>query len=147
MGKKKEKAITVVIDTNVLVSALIFKGDSSCLIDIWEKGDIRPLFSKATFEEFRRVLEYPKFHLSSQEINAIIREDVLPFFDVIAPIEEKTGFSRDPEDDKFITLAIAADADFVISGDKDLLILKKVGKTRIIRLSDFLKTTVPNPRL
>jgi putative PIN family toxin of toxin-antitoxin system len=137
MGKKKEAAITVILDTNVLVSALIFKGELEKLVDLWKKDKIRPLFSKATFAEFRRVLDYPKFRLSAAEIAAIIQEDVLPFFDVVEPVKKKSGLCRDPEDDKFIALAMTAGADFIITGDDDLLSLRKVEKTDIVKPAVF----------
>jgi putative PIN family toxin of toxin-antitoxin system len=138
MGKKKEKFIKVILDTNVLVSALLFKGDTARLVDLWKAGKIRPVFSRATFAEFRRVLDYPKFQLSSTEIEAIVKEDILPFFDVMEPVEEKIGFCRDPEDDKFAALAIASKADFLITGDDDLLCLKKIEKTHILKPAMFL---------
>jgi len=137
MGKKKEAAITVILDMNILVSALIFKGELSKLVDLWKKGQIRPLFSRATFAEFRRVLDYQKFRLSVEEIETIAQEDVLPFFDVVEPVKKKSGLCRDPEGDKFLTLAMTAGADIIITGDDDLMSLKKVGNTDIIKPASF----------
>jgi uncharacterized protein len=139
MGKKKETAITVILDTNVLVSALIFKGELTGLVDLWKTGKIRPLFSRVTFAEFRRVLDYSKFRLSIEEIENIVQEDVLPFFDVVEPVTKKSGLCRDPEDDKFLALAITAGADFIITGDDDLLSLKKVVNTNIVKPAGFLR--------
>jgi putative PIN family toxin of toxin-antitoxin system len=62
MGKKKE-GVTVVLDTNVLVSALLFRKETSRIVDLW-KEKIIPVFSKETFDEFKMVLGYPKFSLS-----------------------------------------------------------------------------------
>ena len=78
MGEKKK--LKVVLDTNVLVSALLFKGELSKIVDLWERGRIIPLISHETFDEFKRVIAYPKFSLTANEIRAIIEENILPFF-------------------------------------------------------------------
>ena len=83
MGKKEKTLKTVVLDTNILVSALLFRGELSGIVDLWKKGKFIPLLSKETFEEFRTVLEYPKFSLSVEDIRVIIEEEVLPYFDII----------------------------------------------------------------
>ena len=140
MGKKKEKFLTVILDTNVLVSALLFKGEVTHLADLWKAGKIRPVFSRATFAEFRKVLDYPKFRLSPLEIEAIIKEDILPFFGVIDSVKEINGFCRDPHDDKFAALAIASNPAFLITGDDDLLCLKRIEKTQIVKPGAFLRT-------
>ena len=61
MGKRKKEAIKVVLDTNILVSALLFKTELSKIVDLWKKGRIIPFFSGETFDEFMRVLEYLLF--------------------------------------------------------------------------------------
>ncbi len=144
MGKKKEKLVTVILDTNVLVSALLFRGETSRLVDFWKAGRIRPVFSRATFAEFRRVLDYPKFRLSSLEIETILKEDILPFFDVLDLVEEQSGFCRDPQDDKFATLAVASGSAFLITGDDDLLCLKRIEKTQVVKPGAFWKTIGKN---
>jgi putative PIN family toxin of toxin-antitoxin system len=69
VGKKQKKIVRVVLDTNVLISALLFKGELSKIVRLWQTGKIIPVVSKETFEELRTVLEYPKFSLSGAEIN------------------------------------------------------------------------------
>jgi putative PIN family toxin of toxin-antitoxin system len=135
---KKEKTLTVVLDTNVLVSALLFKGELSRLVDLWKKDNIIPVFSRETFGEFRTVLGYPKFSLTGQEIKMLIEEEVLPFFEIIE-ITEKVRICRDPDDNKFIACAVSASAKFVISGDRDLLDVGKYKSVRIISASEFLR--------
>ena len=61
----------VVLDTNVLVSALLFKGRLARLVELWQKGAIVPVISKETFDELRTVLCYPKFALNAEEIRRI----------------------------------------------------------------------------
>lgn len=139
MGKKPKKIRRVVLDTNVLISALVFKGDLSKIAVLWQKNKIIPLISKETFDEFRTVLEYPKFTLSSGEIKSIIKQEILPFFEVVNVSKRVKGVCRDPDDDKFISCAISANADCIVTGDKDLSDLKKYQSIKIIHASDFVK--------
>jgi putative PIN family toxin of toxin-antitoxin system len=137
MGKEK-KVRRVVLDTNVLISALLFRGESSKLVGLWEKGAIIPVISRETFEEFKKVLAYPKFSLAGEEIKAVIEENILPFFEVVDITDKVAGVCRDPDDEKFLSCAVSASADFIVSGDKDLCDLKSHKSVRIIRLSEFI---------
>jgi putative PIN family toxin of toxin-antitoxin system len=138
VGKKKAVK-RVVLDTNVLISALLFKGEASRIVVLWQKGKINPLISKETFNELRAVLEYPKFSLSRNEIKSIIEDEILPFFEVVEVEENIKGTCRDPDDDKFISCAVSGEADWIVSGDKDLSDLGKYRSVRIIHVSEFLK--------
>lgn len=139
MGKKPKKIIRVVLDTNVLISALLFKGELSRIVGLWQKGKIIPVISKETFDELRTVLEYSKFSLSRAEIKSLIEHDILPFFEVVNVSKHVKGTCRGPEDDKFISCAISASVDWIVTGDKDLSDLKKYQSIRIIHASDFIK--------
>ena len=88
MGKKKKEVIRVVLDTNVIISALLFTGESSRIIHLWQDQKIIPVISRETFEELREVLLYPKFDLTDTEIHNIIEKEILPYFEVIDPVEE-----------------------------------------------------------
>jgi len=139
LGKKEKAVGRIVLDTNTLVSALLFKGSLAAIVDLWKSGRCTPVFSKETFSEFKTVLEYPKFSLTAQEIKIIIQEEVLPYFEVIDVSEQITGICRDPDDDKFIACAVSASAEFMVSDDKDLLDIGRYNAIRIISPSDFLK--------
>jgi len=129
----------VVLDTNVLVSALLFGGRLDALIGRWKSGDLIPLFSRATFAEFRRVLAYPRFGLTGPEINALIEEEILPWCEVVETGEEIRGVCRDHGDDIFLSCAVAAGADAIVSGDRDLLDLGAFRDIPILSVADFLK--------
>ena len=132
MGKKEKAVGKVVFDTNILVSALLFKGGLAALVDLWKKGRLIPVLSRETFQEFKAVLEYPKFSLMRQEIKVIIAEEVLPYFEVIEIADTVKGICRDADDDKFIACGVSAGADFIVSGDKDLLDMGRYKSVRII---------------
>lgn len=136
MGKKEKAVKKVVLDTNILVSALLFKGELSKIVDLWKKGKIAPIVSRETFAEFKNVLEYPKFALTEDEIKAIMENEVLPFFVVVKLTDSVIGACNDPDDDKFLSCAVSASANLIVSGDKDLCDL---GKYKSVRAADFLK--------
>jgi uncharacterized protein len=136
MGKKKKGVTRVVLDTNVLVSALLFKGRVSGFVTLWQQGKLAPLLSKETFEELNKVLTYPKFSLDREEIRGIVEDEVLPFFEIVEPIE---GVCPDPDDDPFIACAVSGGAEFVVSGDGQLVGLKQYKRVRFVTPSEFLK--------
>ena len=138
MGKKSKKIIGVVLDTNVLISALLFKGELSRIVGLWREGKIIPIISRETFDELRTVLEYPKFSLSRAEIKSLIENEILPFFEVVNVSKHVKEVCRDPGDDKFISCAISANADCIVTGDKDLFDLKEYQSIRIIHASDLI---------
>ena len=139
MGKKKTGKIRVVLDTNVLVSALLFIGPLNRLISLLEKRRIILLLSKDVFLEYLRVLSYPKFGLAAVEIRAILEEHILPFAEMVEATPIRRIVREDPEDDKFLALATAGRAEYVISGDKHLLILGRYGGSRIVTARELLE--------
>jgi putative PIN family toxin of toxin-antitoxin system len=137
--KTKPQVIRVVLDTNVLVSALLFGSKLNRLVVKWKTGDVVPVFSRATFDEFRRVLAYPRFALSESEIRVLIEDEVLPYFDVVETREVIRGACRDPGDDIFLSCAVAARVDAIVSGDKELLDMGCFREIPIISVRDLLK--------
>ena len=135
----KIKVIRVVIDTNVVISALLFGGIPGKLIALWKKVGIKPLVSKKIIDEYLKVLAYPKFNLSGEEINYLLYQEILPFFEVISVQQRPVIVKKDPSDDKFISCAQAGKADIIISGDKHLLALKSYRKIKILSPSEFLE--------
>ncbi len=128
----------VVIDTNVLVSALLFGGSPGKLVSLWKGGAIQPLASAAMFEEYLRVLAYPKFDLSEGEIEFLVSEEILPWFEVVTVPGGQPVVTDDPADDKFIWCAEKGPADAVISGDEHLLTLP-APPVPILTVDQFLR--------
>ena len=135
----QEKVIKIVIDTNVIISALLFGGVPGKLIDLWKEGHVKPLISEAMMLEYLRVLAYPKFKLSEDEINYIIHQEILPFFKVIKTKPGAVVITEDPEDDKFIQCAEAGNAKIIISGDRHLLALKSHRGIKIMTPNEYLE--------
>lgn len=114
----------IVIDTNLVVSALVFGGKAAKLRWAWQADHYRPLASKATITELIRVLAYPKFKLTRDEQEDLL-SDYLPFCDtVLMPDQSPTiPDCRDPFDAPFLLLALVGQADYLVTGDRDLLCL------------------------
>ena len=132
---------SVVIDTNVIVSALLFEGKPGELIRLWKTGEIQPLISKEITEEYLRVFAYPKFNLSENEIGFLFNHEILPYFKAvkIKSGRWKTAIQDDPSDDMFIRCAVSGMCKIIISGDRHLLDLKIYNEIRILSISLFLK--------
>jgi putative PIN family toxin of toxin-antitoxin system len=112
----------VVLDTNVVLSALLFGGGPSGRVRVgWQLGRFTPLASTATVAELVRVLGYPKFRLSAGEQEELLA-DYLPWVQVVR-IPPAAPACRDPFDLPFVHLAIAGKASAGVSGDRDLLAL------------------------
>lgn len=134
----------VLLDTNVLVSALLFAGTSSELVTLWQRGALTILLSRPILDEYLRVLSYPKFDLSEEEIKGLIQEELLPYVEVVNPRRRLRVVKRDPSDDKFLECALTGKSRVVISGDKDLL---SIGRYRQIRIQSPAQFLADNPQL
>ena len=137
MGKVKVKR--VVIDTNVVISALLFGGEPGELIPLWKSGRIKPLASKEMVDEYLRVLTYPRFGLTPEEINFLLYQEIVPYFEIVKAKPGRVIVRDDPSDDKFIRCAEAGRAKTIISGDQHLLRLKSFGAISILTPVQFLK--------
>ncbi len=136
--------LRVVLDTNVVLSALVFGGGPAGRLRLaWQQQAFVPLASSATVQELVRVLAYPKFHLSVPEQEELLA-DYLPYAELVriptpAP---RVPDCRDPLDLPFMQLAMAGKAQVLVSGDRDLLVLavefEKFCGCRILNLDTFL---------
>ncbi len=135
----------VVLDTNVVLSALVFgKGTTARLRAAWQGSRFLPLVSTATARELVRVLSYPKFRLEAQEQQELLA-DYLPYAEVVRIPEPPPSVPvcRDPFDLPFLHLAAAGRADALVTGDADLLTLARVGRCPIMTPEAFLSGLPP----
>lgn len=132
--------LRVVIDTNLVVSALVFGGNIARLRLAWQADRFIPLASKATITELIRVLTYPKFKLTQTEQEDLL-SDYLPFCETVVmpeilPVIPKC---RDLYDEPFLVLALAGNADYLVTGDRDLLNLVDHFSCPIVTAEAFFK--------
>ncbi len=137
----------VVLDTNVLVSAIITPGNQppAKIVAALMNVEYLAVVSKPVLAEYLRVLNYPKV-LKAGRINV---SDTIRFVDLVfegaelvkIPKDKRREISnlRDPNDLDFLLTAKFGQADYLVSGDKDLLVLESYGQTKIISPAEFLK--------
>ena len=132
--------IRVVIDTNLLVSALVFGGNMARLRFAWQSDRFIPLASKATIMELMRVLAYPKFKLTRTDQEDLLA-DYLPFCETVLMPEQLPVIPqcRDPFDEPFLILALVGCADYLVTGDRDLLCLVDSFACPIVTFEEFYK--------
>ena len=133
----------VVIDTNVLVSAA-WRDKSPEAVVVWvtHQEDWEWIISREILDEYREVLRREKFKLSPEitEKWDYIVTNLTTLIDVNIGVD----FPRDQEDAKFLACALAAEADYLITGDADFSEAQKLTKTTIISVSMFKKLMMDN---
>ena len=125
--------VRLILDTNVLLSALLFPaGSLSWLRQAWQSEAIRPLTSRDTTAELIRVLAYPKFHLNDDEREDLLA-DYLPWCETVRVLNPPlVPACRDPFDRPFLELALVAQSDALVTGDADLLALTETFSVPIL---------------
>ena len=128
--------LRVVLDTNVLVSGLAYPGSiPGHIVSVWRQGGIDVVLSRYILDEIASVLpRLSQIQLSSTEIQDLI--DSLMFLaDVIEPDAEQEPTLRDPADQHVLGTLRASRADYLITGDRDLIVL--AGKYPIVTPAEF----------
>lgn len=132
----------VVLDTNVLVSALLSPGHPpALLLNAWMDNRFELLVSRQQLAEIGRVTRYPglKSRIRPSEAGRLVNLLGGLATDVIAPVE--VDMSPDPFDNFLLGLALSGAADYLVTGDKaGVLALKRVGQARIVSAHDFCRT-------
>ena len=131
-----------VVDTNILVSSIAFpnKLPSQALRKAISEGVL--VFSQDTIAEFKDVLLRPKF---DRYIGKRLREAFLVEIVTSALLVNSSpckATCRDPNDQMFLDIVDSGDVDFLVSGDKDLLVLEKTGKCSIVSPAEFLQLSL-----
>ena len=124
----------VVVDTNIFVSAFIWGGQPKRVIEKWLKGKFILLLSPFLLSEIILVLE--RFGFSQpdlRKIRYILEDNSLKFLP-----KKKVKVCRDEKDNQVLDLCLAGQANFLVTGDKDLLTLKKFCQTQIFTPKEFL---------
>jgi putative PIN family toxin of toxin-antitoxin system len=138
--------LRVVLDTNVVLSALVFgSGVAGRVRRAWQQGVLLPLARTATVQELVRVLAYPKFRLSQAEQEELLA-DYLSYTETvrIPKPPPHVPACRDALDEPFMHLAVAGRAQVLVSGDQDLLAIaaefEQASGCPILTLDAFCKT-------
>ena len=128
----------IILDTNLWISFLISKKFNQ-IDKLIENKEITIIFSDELIEEFINVVSRPKFkkYFSKKDI-----EKVLEYFDQFGElinVKSNIQICRDEKDNFLLNLSVDSGSDYLISGDKDLLVLEKIEETKIMTFADFIE--------
>ena len=137
------KAERVVVDTNVLISAVLLpQGPPRAVLEAVRSDNGVLLFSDETFEELRSRLCLPRFDAYvSRERRALYIAQVQAVSEWVSITNAKLG-CRDPDDDKLLETALLGQADCLITGDRDLLEMSPFQRIPILTPAGFLESRV-----
>lgn len=130
--------IKVVLDTNILISAIVFGGKPRKVLEAAIKGKIHLVLTEEIIVEIRGVLEGKKFQYPS-EITELIIQELEALAEIVKPKERIKVIEKDPEDNRVLECAQQEQADYIVSGDVHLLEIKEFQGTRILIPGEFLK--------
>lgn len=133
----------VVIDTNVMVSALLTStGAPGKILDLWVQGRFRLIASQQILDEYFEVLVRKGIE---PDLVGVLSRRMSRYAHLVAPKERLNVVEQDASDNKFLECAVERNANYVVSGDRHLLALKRFGETEIVTPTRFLKLVQPNP--
>lgn len=135
----KIRKTKIILDTNIWISFLITK-DFKKLDLLINNGKIQLLFSNELFEEFIAVVHRPKFkkYFTKDDVEKLL--DNFNSYGKIINVKSDIKECRDTKDNFLLNLAIDGKADYLLTGDNDLLDMQTIQKTKIVSITDFLKS-------
>jgi uncharacterized protein len=125
-----------VFDTNVQIAAFVAEGLCTGLLRRARRGDFNLYLSPFIISEFENVLS-KKIKADKPEICDAVKILKETVHEIVDTGEEVKGVCRDKDDDNILSCAKVSEADYLVTGDADLLVLKRSGKTKIITPRDF----------
>ncbi|MBI2612018.1 putative toxin-antitoxin system toxin component, PIN family [Candidatus Gottesmanbacteria bacterium] len=131
--------VRVVIDTNIWISAIFFGGKLAQILEAWKEEKFTAVFSQRIFLELENKLIYWGKKLDEEKKVAEYLLAINKNASFVYP-QKKFNICRDPKDNMLLEAADTANVKYLVSGDKDLLTIKKLGKTEIISPRKFLDT-------
>lgn len=134
--------LKLVFDTNTFISAFFWEGNESRLFEQIEKNKAKLFVTQEILREVEDVLHRSKFSKvlsgTDQTPEQIIQKIISVSHLVIGP-KLNIHVCRDKKDDKFLECAVLAKANYIVSGDKDLLVIKQYKDVKIVQSSDMLR--------
>ena len=128
----------VVLDTNIYISGLLFPGNARQILKLAIENRVHAFISDPILRELSNVLRREKFKLFEEQILEFIRE-VKDITMLVVPQFQIVEICRDSKDHIILECAVKAKADYIISGDKDLLVLQEFLGTKIISPEQYLE--------
>ena len=132
----------LVVDTNVLVSAFLWKGTPGQLIELAGEKECRLFTSRVLIDELAEVLQRKKLAKQVQATGFTAAQMLRNYQKLATTVTARRlaqQVSRDADDDAVLACALAAQADLIVSGDDDLLVLKQFQEIRIVTPAQAVK--------
>ncbi len=128
----------VILDTNLWITFLISNRLES-IVELLLQGKIELIYSKELLEEILVVVQRPKFrkYFSGEKKSILLK--VFDRYGRLVNVISDLKMCRDQKDDFLLNLSVDSKADFLITGDTDLLVIEKIKKTKIVSWSDFIE--------
>ena len=130
--------LRIVLDTNVLVSAIIHNGKPRKLFQMGIGGKYTILISKETLDELSEVIQRPKFKMTSEDIVHIVSA-LMETCENVHVTSNFKAISNDLADNIIINTAYDGNAEYIVSGDKDVRSLKNFKKIKIVSVDEMLQ--------
>jgi putative PIN family toxin of toxin-antitoxin system len=134
-----KRTAKVILDTNWYISASINRRSRRIVYNILADQNLDIFYSKELLHEYQEDIRRPKFR------KIISEPQVLRFLTLLLPklsetkIDKTINVSRDPNDNYLLAMSLEIGADYLITGDDDLLVMKTVGITKIVNMAEFLQ--------
>ena len=129
--------LRIVLDTNVLISVVVYGGNPRKILKAAISGAFGISVSETLIQELQDVLQRPQFGLGVQFIQNTVAE-LTSIAEWVAPAKHHLLVKDDPSDNLVLDCAVAADADYLVTGDKHLLQLQKCGTVKILNPQQFM---------
>ncbi len=130
--------LKVVLDTNVLISAILFGGKPRRILEKAIRGEIRLCLSEPILEELSGVLRRSKFDYSLEKVQTLLTE-LTSIADFVNPSQIIRLVLEDPDDNRILECAVEAKANYIITGDFHLLKLSRYRDIEIVNAFTFLE--------
>lgn len=139
MPGKTNRRLRVVLDSNVLISAVVFGGKPREILERVFRGELTLIVSPAILDEVEAVLGGDKFRFSGDAARAVVQE-IESLAEIIDPITAVSVVLDDPDDNRVIACALDGRAAFLVTGDRHLLAIGGYPSLPIVNPADFLAT-------
>jgi uncharacterized protein len=130
--------VLVVLDTNVVISGAMWRGTPAVILNAWADSLFEAVASPEILDEYEEILLEVGLKVGRKDLAERWILTIKERIHVVIP-ERKIELCRDPDDDKFLSCAVAAGALFLVSGDRDLGVLERVGSTLIVTPGQFVR--------
>ena len=126
----------IVLDTNVLISGIFFSGPPHQILKAWQEDKIKIIVSEDILLEYQRVAEELSHQFSSVDIDQIL-ELLTVHAEIVDTRDFQITICEDPDDNKFLSCALASKSKIIVSGDKHLLKISGLEGIQVLKPREF----------